>query len=207
MRTLRWLYHCNMAARVFSEIGMSDYRRCYVPGGSYFFTMVTERRAGILANDKARDCLREAIRHCRRQLPFRVDALVMLPDHVHAIWTLPTNDSDYSKRWGIVKKHFTQNWLASGGAEQLVTASRLRYRRRGIWQRRFWEHALRDERDYQNHLDYLHFNPVKHGLVKNVIDWSYSSFHRWLEQGFYSESWGSRTEDYAKLDSVQCADE
>jgi REP element-mobilizing transposase RayT len=97
-----------MVARVFSEIGMSDYRRCYVPGGSYFFTVVTERRAGILANDKARDCLREAIRHCRQHLPFRVDALVMLPDHIHAIWTLPVVDCDYSKRWGIVKKHFTQ---------------------------------------------------------------------------------------------------
>jgi REP-associated tyrosine transposase len=188
-------------------MGMSDYRRCYVPGGSYFFTVVTERRAGILANDKARDCLREAIRHCRQQLPFRVDALVMLPDHIHAIWTLPIVDCDYSKRWGIVKKHFTQTWLASGGTEQSVTASRLRYRRRGIWQRRFWEHALRDERDYQNHLDYLHFNPVKHGLVKHVIDWPYSSFHHWLKQGFYPERWGSRVEDYAGLDSIQCTGE
>ena len=91
-----------------TEVVLSDYRRCYVPGGSYFFTVVTERRAGILANDLARDCLRNAIRHCRQHLPFRVDALVMLPDHVHAIWTLPPDDCDYSKRWGIIKKHFTQ---------------------------------------------------------------------------------------------------
>jgi len=160
------------------EVVMSDYRRCYVPGGSYFFTVVTERRAAILANDRARDCLRDAIRHCQQQLPFRVDALVILPDHIHAIWTLPPDDCDYSKRWGVIKKYFTEHWLALGGAEQSVTASRLRYRRRGIWQRRFWEHALRDEPDYQNHLDYLHFNPVKHGLVKNVRDWLYSSFRR-----------------------------
>jgi putative transposase len=92
-----------------------------------------------------------------------------------------------------------------GGAEQSVTTSSLRYRRRGVWQRRFWEHALRDELDYQNHLDYLHFNPVKHGLVKNVLDWPYSSFHRWVEQGAYSDQWGSKIEDYANLNVVQCA--
>ena len=192
---------------IFSGVVLSDYRRCYVPGGSYFFTVVTERRTGILANDSARDCLRNAIRNCQQSLPFRVDALVMLPDHIHTIWTLPTDDCDYSKRWGIIKKHFTQSWLTLGGAEQPVTASRLRYRRRGVWQRRFWEHALRDERDYQNHLDYLHFNPVKHGLVKNVLDWPYSSFHRWVEQGVYSDRWGSKIEDCANLDNIQYAGE
>lgn len=190
-----------------TEVALSDYRRCYVPGGSYFFTVVTERRAGILANDVARDCLREAIRDCRRDLPFRVDALVMLPDHIHSIWTMPTDDCDYSKRWGIIKRHFTQTWLALGGVEQSVTASRLRYRRRGVWQPRFWEHALRDERDYQNHFDYLHFNPAKHGLVKNVVDWPYSSFHRWLSKGVYAADWGSRIEDYAALEDIQCVGE
>jgi len=189
------------------EVVLSDYRRCYVPGGSYFFTVVTERRAGILANDSARDCLRNAIRHCQQHLPFRVDALVILPDHIHAIWTLPTDDCDYSKRWGIIKKHFTQSWLALGGAEQSVTASRLRYRRRGIWQRRFWEHALRDERDYQNHLDYLHYNPVKHGLVKNVADWPYSSFHRLVEQGVYSVDWGTMIHDHNFFDHVHSVGE
>lgn len=186
---------------------MSDYRRCYVPGGSYFFTVVTERRAGILASDVARDCLREAISHCRQNLPFRVDALVMLPDHVHSIWTMPTDDCDYSKRWGVIKKHFTQTWLALGGIEQSVTASCLRYRRRGVWQPRFWEHALRDEGDYQNHFDYLHFNPAKHGLVKNVVDWPYSSFHHWLSKGVYAADWGSRIEDYAALEDIQCVGE
>lgn len=162
---------------------MSDYRRCYVPGGSYFFTVVTEHWARILAAESARDCLRDAIKHCQQQLPFNVDALVILPDHIHAIWTLPTNDSDYSKRWGMVKKHFTQHWLALGGKVEAVTASNLRYRRRGVWQRRFWEHTLRNEQDYQNHFNYLHFNPVKHGLADSVSKWPYSSFQYWVKQG------------------------
>ena len=97
---------------------MADYRRCYVPGGSFFFTVVTERWAAILGNDLARDLLRAAFRDCRQRWPFRVDVLVMLPDHLHAIWTLPPDDADYSKRWGAIKKHFTQSWLAAGGNEQ-----------------------------------------------------------------------------------------
>ena len=169
---------------------MSHYRRCYVPGGSFFFTVVTERRAPILGNDLTRDLLRAAFRDCfGRWPPFRVDAMVMLRDHLHAIWTLPPDDTDYSKRWGAIKKHFTQSWLALGGPEQLRTASRLRHRRRGIWQRRFWEHALRDERDYVRHFDYLHYNPVKHGLVDRPRDWPYSTFHRWVERGAYDLQW------------------
>lgn len=186
---------------------MSDYRRFYISGGSYFFTVVTERRAAILANDSARDCLREAIRHCQKQLPFHVDALVLLPDHIHTIWTLPEGHCDYSKRWGIIKKLFTQHWLALGGSEQVISRSRLRYRRRGVWQRRFWEHAIRDERDYQNHFDYLHFNPVKHGWVKNVVDWPYSSFHHWVEQGIYSKEWGTASEDWLGISDIECAGE
>jgi len=115
---------------------------------------------------------------------------------------MPQDDGDYSKRWGIIKKRFTQNWLSLGGAEQPVSASHLRYRRRGIWQRRFWEHALRDERDYQNHFDYLHFNPVKHCLVNNVLDWPYSSFHHCVKQGFYSLNWGSKIEDLICLGNI-----
>lgn len=186
---------------------MADYRRCYIPGGSYFFTVVTARRARILANDSARGCLRDAIRWCREDFPFHIDALVMLPDHIHAIWTLPAGDCDYSKRWGIVKKRFTETWLERGGPEQTVTASRMRNRRRGIWQPRFWEHALRDERDYQNHLDYLHFNPVKRGLVNNVAEWPYSSFHHWVKRGVYAADWGSSGQDHDALINMECAGE
>jgi len=131
----------------------------------------------------------------------------MLPDHIHAIWTMPEHDGDYSKRWGSIKKHFTQNWLALGGAEQPVTTSRLRFRRRGIWQRRLWEHMLRDERDYQSHFDYLHFNPVKHGLVNNVPDWPYSSFHHYVKLGTYSEDWASKIENSATVHNIHYAGE
>ena len=131
MRTLRWGIFC-----------MSHYRRCYVPGGSFFFTVVTDRRAPILGTDLARDLLRAAFRDCfDRWPPFRVDAMVMLDNHLHAIWTLPPDDSDYSKRWGAIKKHFTQSWLVLGGSEKPLTASRVRHRRRGVWQPRFLRQA------------------------------------------------------------------
>lgn len=170
---------------------MSHYRRCYVPGGSYFFTVVTERRARILGNDLARDLLRLAFRDClQRWPPFRVDAMVMLGDHLHAIWTLAPGDADYSKRWGAIKKHFTQSWLELGGPEKSRSASRARRRRRGVWQRAFWEHTLRDERDYARHFDYIHYNPVKHGLVSCPNHWPYSTFHRWVKRGVYDEHWG-----------------
>ncbi len=178
---------------------MADYRRCYVPGGSFFFTVVTERRAPILGNDAAHELLRAAFRDCRQRWPFRVDALVMLPDHLHAIWTLPPDDADYSKRWGAIKKYFTQSWLAAGGTEQPSTDSRARYRRRGGWQRRFWEHTLRDERDYARHFDYLHYNPVKHGLVDAPRSWPYSSFHRWVESGVYDREWGCVAPEFLDL--------
>jgi len=144
-----------------------------------------------LANDAARDLLRSAIRACQQQWPFAVDALVLLPDHLHAIWALPPGDADYSKRWGFIKKHFTQHWLAANGAEQSISSSKQHQRRRGVWQRRFWEHVLRDERDYAKHLDYLHYNPVKHGLVTSVANWPYSSFHRFVNEGLYPAQWGS----------------
>ena len=185
MRTLRWGCY----------LGMADYRRCYVPGGSFFFTVATERRAAILDNDRARDCLRAAFRDCLQRWPFRVDALVMLRDHLHAIWTVPPDNPDYSKRWGAIKKHFTQSWLALGGLEQPRTASRYRYRRRGVWQRRFWEHTLRDERDYARHFDYLHYNPVRHGLADCPRAWPYSTFHRWVEQDVYDPAWGCAVDE------------
>ncbi|TCT22881.1 REP-associated tyrosine transposase [Thiobaca trueperi] len=169
---------------------MSHYRRCYLPGGSFFLTTVTERRRPILCTDLARACLRAAILDCQRQHPFRLDAIVLMPDHFHAIFTLPPDDTHYPKRMGLIKKRFTQCWLAAGGAEQSRSASRQRYRRRGVWQRRFMEHTLRDQRDYTNHLNYPHFNPVKHGHAACPRDWPYSSFHRWVNCGAYTPDWG-----------------
>jgi REP-associated tyrosine transposase len=173
---------------------MPNYRRWFVPGGSYFFTVVSENRAPIFCTDVARPILSEWIQSCQRQWPFRIDAMVLLPDHLHTIWTLPPTDTRYPARWGWIKKEFTKAWLAVGGVEQARTASRRRNRRRGVWQRRYWEHTLEDADDFERHFDYIHFNPVKHRLVKPVRDWPYSSFHRWVKQGAYSAEWGGDPE-------------
>ncbi len=117
--------------------------------------------------------------------------MVLLPDHLHTIWTLPEGDARYPARWGWIKKEFTARWLRAGGAEQTVTAGRHRDGRRGVLQPKYWEHTLRDEDDFERHLEYIHFNPVHHGLVRRPGDWPYSSFHRWVRRGAYPADWGS----------------
>jgi putative transposase len=181
---------------------MADYRRAFVPGGSFFFTVVTERRAPIFRDDTARRFLGAAFRECRHRWPFRLDALVLLDDHLHAMWTLPPNDTRYSARWGFIKKEFTKTWLAAAGYEQPRSNSRLNQRRRGVWQRRFWEHTLRDENDYARHFDYVHYNPVKHGYVERVRDWPHSTFHRWVNQGVYALNWGCDGFDSSAFDNL-----
>jgi putative transposase len=170
---------------------MPRYRRSWVPGGTFFFTVVTESRAPFLCEAKARALLRQALQDCRQRWPFAIDAMVLLPDHLHAIWTLPPTDSAYPRRWGWLKKEFTKAWLAGGGPEQPRSASRRRQRRRGVWQRRYWEHTIRDEQDFEDHFHYVHYNPVKHGLVAAPKDWPYSSFHRWVREGVYDDAWGA----------------
>lgn len=168
---------------------MPEYRRAWSPGGTFFFTLVTENRAPILCSELARNILRTALQETRRRWPFVIDAFVLLPDHLHTIWTLPPGDTDFSRRWGFLKKEFTKQWLASGGAERDVSMSRSHNRRRGVWQRRFWEHMIRDESDFQGHCDYIHYNPVKHGLAKCPHEWEYSSFHRFVREGIYNGNW------------------
>ncbi|WP_425616229.1 transposase [Anatilimnocola sp. NA78] len=170
---------------------MSDYRRNFVPGGTFFFTLVTERRAPLFANESARTLLGEALRECQAKHPFKVVAMVLLPDHFHALWELPAGDDDFSTRWKNIKSAFTRRWLAQGGREQPRRRSRVREKRRGVWQRRFWEHTIRDLVDLENHFDYIHFNPVKHGYVNRVRDWQPSTFHRWVEHGHYDIQWGA----------------
>jgi putative transposase len=172
---------------------MSHFRRAYVSGGSYFFTVVTERRAPILCTDTSRLFLRSALSECQRRWPFRIDAMVLLDEHLHAILTLPEGDTRYSARWGWIKKEFTKAYLAAGGKEQTRSDSRVRQRRHGVLQRRYWEDAIRDEEDYARHFDYIHYNPVKHGYVESVKDWPFSTFHRWVKQGIYPPDWGSKT--------------
>jgi putative transposase len=163
---------------------MPDYRRNRVPGGCYFFTVnLLERRSDILVSHI--DLLRDAVRKVHTARPFHIDAWVVLPDHMHAVWTLPPGDSDYSARWRAIKVVFSK---ALPKTEHL-SPRRVTKRERGIWQRRFWEHTIRDERDYAAHLDYVHINPVKHGLVGCVRDWPHSSFHRCVARGMYPPDW------------------
>lgn len=168
---------------------MPNYRRANVPGGAFFFTVVTHCRRLLFHVPHNRALLGQAFRECKQQLPFQINALVLLPEHLHAIWTLPRGDHNYSARWSIIKRIFTQRFLASGGTDAQVSVGKQREGRRGIWQRRFWEHTLEDEDDFQSHFDYIHFNPVKHRLVKCPRDWAPSSFHRWVRAGVYDTHW------------------
>jgi putative transposase len=173
---------------------MPNYRRAYVPGGMFFFTLVTERRTPFLTEPTARSLLRQAFLDCRSRWPFRVEAIVLLPDHLHTIWALPQGDTAYSLRWAWIKKEFTKAWVAGGGTEEVVSDSRRKNRRRGVWQRRFWEHSIGDEADLERHHDYIHYNPVKHGLVSAPKSWPYSSFHRFVRLGAYPTDWGHTEE-------------
>ena len=169
---------------------MPTYRRNFVPGGTYFFTVVTHNRAKILRSERARTCLRQAVTGCQARWSFRSLAWVLLDDHLHTIWTLPENDDRFPQRWSWIKKEFTKAYLASGGQEQARSLSRRSRRERGVWQRRFWEHTLRNDEDLRRHLDYIHYNPVKHGLVSCPGDYAYSSFHRYVAAGMYEATWG-----------------
>ncbi|WP_069471024.1 REP-associated tyrosine transposase [Candidatus Marithrix sp. Canyon 246] len=153
-----------------------QYRRYRVAGGTYFFTVNLADRSSSLLVEHI-DLLRDAVREVKCRHPFTIDAIVILPDHIHAIWTLSVNDVDYSKRWMLIKSMFSRHIPKT----ELINDSRMKKRERGIWQRRFWEHTIRDEFDWQQHVDYIHNNPVKHGWVKQAIDWPYSSIHSYLK--------------------------
>lgn len=176
---------------------MSDYRRYFVAGATYFFTVVTDRRAALFADSAARRLLGSVLRRSVMRSPVRVVAIVLLPDHLHCLWTLPPGDCDYSTRWRWLKGEFTSRWLEMGGVEQPRGGSRVSERRRGVWQRRFWEHTIRDEADLERHADYIHYNPVRHKLVASPRDWPWSSFHRWVQQGHYPFDWGLAGESIA----------
>jgi len=166
---------------------MSRYRRSRAAGATYFFTINTYRRQRTLTHTDALRALREAIRTVKQRLPFHVDALVVLPDHLHAVLTLPPEDADFSSRLSLIKRQVAQS--ARHLVVEAQTASRVKRRELGFWQRRFWEHQIRDETDYARHVDYVHYNPVKHGLVTRVADWPYSTFHRDVRLGVYSPGW------------------
>ncbi|MEM7088398.1 MAG: transposase [Pseudomonadota bacterium] len=173
---------------------MSNYRRVRIPGAKYFFTIsLADRSSDLLVREVAR--LRTAFAVTQKERPFWCDAFVVLPDHLHAVWTLPPGDADYSTRWGAIKARFTRGVKAGGamGCNPILrTSSKIAKGDAGIWQRRFWEHTIRDERDYRNHLEYCWGNPVKHGLVAHPTDWPYSSIHRDIRAGRVDPEWNSQ---------------
>jgi len=170
---------------------MTSYRRNFIPGGSFFFTInLADRKLSLLTTHI--DLLRAAFRETRQRHPFTIDAIVVLPDHLHAVWTMPEDNADFATRWRLIKSTFSRN-LALG---ERISASRATRGERGIWQRRYWEHTIRDETDFARHVDYIHINPVKHGLVKRVCDWAPSSSHRFVELGLCPLDWaGDFSED------------
>ena len=160
---------------------MPNYRRARVPGATYFFTVnLRDRTSDLLTREVA--LLRECVRATRARHPFHIDAWVVLPEHMHCMWTMPTGDADFALRWKIIKSAFSRRLPAT----ERLTATQQRRGERGIWQRRYWEHLIRDELDYQRHFDYIHYNPLKHGHVERIADWRWSSFHRAVAMGVYS---------------------
>ncbi len=167
---------------------MSNYRRAKTPGATYFFTVVTHQRQPLFQIECARTALRDAIHDVRQLLPFQIDAWVLLPDHLHAIWTLPPGDADFSQRWSKIKRQ-TSRACRHLVNQTLLTPGQITDGEFGFWQRRFWEHQIRDDADFAAHADYIHWNPVKHGLVKSVGDWPHSTFHRFLANRKYTGDW------------------
>ena len=168
---------------------MPDYRRFFLPGGTFFFTVVTHRRRPFLCQPEARHCLRTAIEKTRYVRPFETLAFVLLGEHFHCMWRLPDGDADFSTRMSCIKRLFTQSWLANDGYEIGVSTARREHRERGIWQKRFWEHTIRDEEDLMRHVNYIHYNPVKHEVARCPHEWPYSTFQRWAKEGYYAEDW------------------
>jgi putative transposase len=164
---------------------MPNYRRAFIPGGTWFFTvnLLQRYRNDLLIREI--DLLRETVRRVRERYPFQIDAWVVLPEHIHCVWTLPPGDSDFSMRWRLIKSGFSRALPNTERRSDVRKAAG----ERGIWQRHYWEHWIRDEADYQRHVDYVHVNPLKHGYVKRVADWPYSTFHRYVAKGMYPADW------------------
>lgn len=170
---------------------MSRYQRSTTPGTSYFFTLVSYLRRPVLCDEPVRVALRHAIQTTRRELPFSIDAWVLLPDHLHCIWTLPEGDASFSARWSKIKRRVSLACRSEYRKEELLTPSRRRRHESTVWQRRYWEHMIRDDADMAAHFDYVHYNPVRHGLVAQAGDWPWSSFHRCVRQDLYPADWAA----------------
>ncbi|MFA5243198.1 MAG: transposase [Sulfuricella sp.] len=169
---------------------MPDYRRAWHPGGTYFFTVNLLQRHGNDLLTQHIDLLRQAVRAVRKRHTFHIHGWVVLPDHLHCVIELPPEDADFATRWRLIKMGFSK--VIPRGEK--LSAVRVRRGERGIWQRRYWEHLIRDEADYRAHMDYVHINPLKHGLVRRVADWPYSTFHHLVAEGVYPPDWAGGDE-------------
>jgi putative transposase len=172
---------------------MSTYRRAYQPGGCYFFTVVTHERRAILTNPDVLERLRAAFHHVQTARSFTIDAIVVLPDHLYCLWHLPEDNHDFSTRWRMIK-----HYVSTG-----IDAPLNDRKEKLFWQRRFWEHLIRDEEDWRRHMDYIHYNSVKHGHVAKVSDWPHSSFHRALKEDLYPLDWGVFEPDNVKKMDIE----
>jgi len=163
-----------------------QYRRANTPGACYFFTVNIYDRNKTLLTDHV-DVLREAIKKTKKDHFFDIEAIVILPDHLHTIWTLPDNDADFSTRWRLIKGAFSRTLNLT----EDISQSRIKKGERGIWQRRYWEHLIRDDNDYEQHVNYIHYNPVKHGHAETPSEWPYSSIHKFIRKGYIPPDWAS----------------
>ncbi len=172
---------------------MPEYRRAWLGGGTFFFTAVTYKRYPIFEDEAAINLLNRCFQVVMAKYPYNIDAIAILPDHLHCIWTLPDSDFDFSTRWKRIKTAFTRSY--SGGKAEVTSESRRKKKEAGVWQRRFWEHRIRDQDDLNRHCDYIHYNPVKHKLVNLPVAWKHSSFREFVEKGFYDERWGDTVQE------------
>ena len=169
---------------------MYNYRRSQKKGGTFFFTLALANRQSRLLVEHIDYFKQDHRKVWQQDYPFESLAVCVLPEHLHAVWSLPTNDCNYSLRWRLIKRYFSYHFKAV----KTRSDSKIKHREKGIWQRRFWEHEIRNEADLHQHIDYVHLNPVKHGYVKMVGDWRYSSFHRYVCLGLLPENLGSSAE-------------
>lgn len=183
---------------------MPDYRRSWLPGGTFFFTVVTHHRQPILTQPECRHILHNAWTDVCRRFPFTTLAICLLPDHLHCIWTLPSEETNYAVRWKEIKRFFTRQYRRLVAPSSTTNASRLKRKEAGVWQRRYWEHTIRDETDLQRHIEYIHYNPVRHQLVNAVADWPWSSFSRYVQLGFYDSSWGQSVSE--EINQLECGE-
>ena len=170
---------------------MPNYHRDRTEGGTWFFTVVAFERRPIFCRERFRNSLNQSILKTRENHPFKINAWVLLPDHLHCVWTLPENDANFSIRWKLIKQYVSRDCQSTFRMQTEISAIKKMRRESSIWQRRFWEHRIQGEKDFENHLNYLHFNPVKHGLCQSPSQWPFSSFHKYQSRGVYSKDWAA----------------